>query len=99
MAVDFGNVTLPGPGPMGPYFATVGSPAMELTDWDTIIAVMGHLVGFCNARYNRPGWAIRYSNIAVVVAPLDSEFWRQWWSAEPRLELNDSNTYDLSTLH
>lgn len=96
MAIDFDDHTLPlmVPGPLGPYFPTGLSSPTEVNTWDTITAVMADMVGFCVSRYHKPAWAIRRSDIVVVVAPLDSPFRRRWWASE--LDLNDTHPGSLS---
>lgn len=93
MAEDFGDHTLPlmVPGPLGPYLPTGLSSPTEVTDWDTITAVMADLIEICVTGNVRPGWAIRRSDIVVVVAPLDSDFRRRWWPSDVELNGTESN--------
>ena len=88
MCIDFDDHTLPliVPGPLGPYFPTGMSSPLETNTWTAITDVMDDVVHNCVTTQNKPGWAIRRSDIIVAVAPIDSAFRRQWWPS--RLESN-----------
>lgn len=98
MGRDFGDDTLPLSNMHTDlYLATSRMPVFQISTWNLITLVLGHLLSSCVAGAGKPGWTARVGSVVVLVVPLDSEIRRRFWSPAPEIGGSVSNSSGLLT--